>query len=235
MFAALAGSAATAGASLSASPITQTFLNAEASHGAAGVVAIETVDTAVTIFNDSNGAFYAGPTNHGIGGTQTIASPVGTLEISSLVTDNGDGTRTLTISWIEPSFGNLLPSGLTFNDGSAVTEIGFEFGGPNTDADTFFDPDFAGIADPFDALAGAYLADFTLLGPAGSVLFSGNFFVEDYLDGTFGGITTIAAGGGPLSGFGLSGGVASVTYFVPAPTGAGVLALGGLVAARRRR
>lgn len=191
-------------------------------------------DTIVAVFGAGGGAALAGAQAHEIGTSETFANNQFT-DVSSTVTDNGDGTRTVDITWLTndgfPLFG---PDG--FGPGDPITDISFELGENNAGTNPVDDPDFISFDHPEDASnPGTFLAEFNLLGADGtSVLFSGNFFVQQQGSG-FSGLTFVGAGGADLGTFGIGGASASITYNIPAPGAVSLAGLAGLAAVRRRR
>ncbi|MEQ8850467.1 MAG: hypothetical protein RIB32_01640 [Phycisphaerales bacterium] len=183
----------------------------------------DTVNTGTALFG--TGGALSINTSHTIGGSDAVVDGLGSPgTVSSTDVDNGNGTRTLTITWVLDNFANMIPPGTTVG-GTPITTISFEAGSANFAGDDIAPTGYAGL--PGDGA-------FDLLGAGGAVLFSGTWFLTDNGTG-FSGATFVSAGGADLSAFGIAGGVATITYNVPAPAGAAVLGLGGLVAVRRRR
>lgn len=188
----------------------------------------DTVNVALTGFSTGGGAFLAGPGSHTVGGTSSLAGVAGVtadMVVTSSVTTVGT-TRTLTISMIAANGAAIAAPGLAVG-GATVDSIFFEMPGNNGGADLFNDADKIGAAS----------GTFNLLDNTGASLFATAANITD--TGTSfnvnNGVTT--GPGSDIFGFApIAGGAWTISYeIVPAPGAAALLAMGGLVAARRRR
>lgn len=190
----------------------------------------DTVNVAVTGFSTAGGAFLAGPGTHTVGGNSVLNGLAGltaSFNISSSVSDAG-GIRTLSISMTTIGGGAIGIPGLAVG-GAPISSLFFEL------------PDLNGGPDLFDDAqkVGAAAGTFNLLGTGGATLFSAAAGIVD--SGTSFSIGNgISAGGANLFdpaavGDILTGASWTVSYAIPAPGAAAMLALAGLGAARRRR
>lgn len=238
-FLAVAGLAAAAGAQLTATNGSELGYSLTPNqNGQFEALNGDLVDTGIAVFGPGGGALLS-DFDHVIGTTQSAVSPLGiNTQVSSSVSDNGDNTNTLTISWLGlgalGGLTNLIPPGSGVG-GDIIDTISFELGSANFGPNGFDDALFDGVIAPDSNGDGTLEADFDLFDSTGGILFSGTFFVTESATG-FGGVIFIDAGGADLTGFDIAGGEARVTYAViPAPGAAALLGLGGLVAVRRRR
>ena len=196
----------------------------------------------MTGFNTAGGAFLAGPGTHTVGGSDVLASAsaglIDDVVISTTVTTVGT-TRTIDIFMLAAGGYNIADAAITLS-GISVESLFFEV------------PDINGGPDLFDDAAkiGAASGSFDLIGADASgnlfSLFATTAGVDD-LGTSFsvGNGVGVGSGGNILGSFGAStidgsdvfvtGGIFSISYEVPAPSSAGILALGGLAATRRRR
>ena len=231
---AIAALAGTASAQFTASNIAPHAIN-PATPAADRTANGDLVETGLAVFSNTEGVLYDAPLFHEIGTTETLPN-VTNVEVSSSVIDNGNLTRTLDISWTTNDASALFgPNGL---NGNPIVQLSFELGENNFPNDFVEDPDYAGLTN-FDPNAlgpgmGSFVGDFSLLDAAGASLFDGNIFLTDQGTG-FSGIVVIGAGGADLGNFNIGGGSASITYNIPTPASASLLAAGGIAATRRRR
>lgn len=188
----------------------------------------DTVNAALTVFSAAGGAFAAGPGVHTVGSTSALAGIPGVtadMVITSSVTTVGT-TRTLTISMIAAN-------------GAAIAAPGLGIGGALVDSIFFELPDLNGGPDLFDDAdkVGAASGTFNLLDNTGASLFGTAAGIDDFGTSFSVGNGVTTGPGSDLFGFApIGGGTWTISYeIVPAPGAAALLAMGGLVAARRRR
>lgn len=200
------------------------FSNLDGARSVAG----DTVNVAVTGFTPTTGALLYGPGLHTVGGSSALASAAAALfadgTVSSTVTTVGD-LRTVTVSIRGGGASQAIgTAGLTLA-GASLTSLFFEVPDLNGGPDLFND------SEKISAAAGT----FVLRGAANAALFTTGAIVDDFgTSFSLGNGVTIGNTGNILS-FGIIGADYTISYRVPAPGVAGVMALGGIVAARRRR
>ena len=190
----------------------------------------DTFSNAIAGFGPGGGAFLTtgSPTTATFPGTESMGDSLGgaNVSVSSAIAVSGL-TETITLQWSTDDFSNLIPTGTTIG-GGIVDTISFEMGEGNAGDN----PIEWSSPTPFTIDSSV----FELLGAGGGVLFTGEFFVTNTGSG-FSGVTFIGAGGADLSGFGISGGRATIVVTkVPEPTSFALISLVGFgLAVRRRR
>jgi len=174
------------------------------------------------------------------GVVDTIATDLGggTIDVTEVLTDNGDGTKTVYIEMVSTS-GELFPSGFTDGGGIALDTAGFFMGASFGASPLDFDSPpvlvaggpwgVAAVLGGFDASPGADLS-----GPGAATI--GPFDVTSIFANPWDGSTGVSFGAGTV-GLGTSTMALWVTYqVIPEPSMFGILALGaiGMVVRRRR-
>lgn len=149
-------------------------------------------------------------------------------------TSNAPGTLDISVQWAEfdanGALASMVPAGTTLN-GTPVTDIQFEIGGPSVLMDTIES------VMPGTFFDGVISNNFALFDSTGAVLFSDTIAgAGDISTGGLQAAVGINAGGADLGDFDIAGGQFDFTLsVVPAPGGAAALSMLGFAAMRRRR
>ncbi len=197
-----------------------------------GEAAGDVTNTVNAIF-DAGGGIILNSLAHTVDSSEAMTAGFRPTTMTTTVTTVGS-TRTITMEWLTDGGAFMVEPGDSATGAGPVTTLSFEHGSANAAGNGIDDPDFVAYNHPFDGTS--YLGAFDLLGAGGAVLFSGSYFLQLPSATEMDGRTFISAGGGDLSGFGITGGRSTWSYeIVPAPASAALLGLGGFAAARRRR
>ncbi|MEM7629404.1 MAG: hypothetical protein AAF356_08285 [Planctomycetota bacterium] len=211
---------------------------------ASGIAAAQLADvdgsvtTEVWIFNDVGGSALLGSVDidyvdgFGTASINSIAPGfISPISVALTVVDVDATTRRVDTTWLA-LFGPFISPG-TVLGGEPITNLSFSLGMdtfgpfPGGPLNQFDDPDFVEVIDSTGVMFG------------GAGISDAGLFTADYAGG-FGGRSFFFApdGAGGLLDLADSGWTtysSSVTYTIPSPGAAGLLAVGGLLATRRRR